>query len=38
MVPMDATLMEQVLLNLLENAALHGKNATQHSADSLPQQ
>ena len=28
MVPMDATLMEQVLLNLLENAALHGKNAT----------
>ena len=31
LVPMDATLMEQVLLNLLENAALHGgrvKNIT----------
>ena len=28
MAPMDATLMEQVLLNLLENAALHGENVT----------
>ena len=27
--PMDATLMEQVLLNLLENAAIHGGNVTQ---------
>ena len=29
LVPMDATLMEQVLLNLLENAAIHGGNVTQ---------
>lgn len=28
MVPMDATLIEQVLLNLFENTALHGKKAT----------
>lgn len=28
MAPMDATLMEQVLLNLLENAALHGGKVT----------
>lgn len=27
MVPMDGILIEQVLVNLLENAALHGKNA-----------
>ena len=26
--PMDATLIEQVLTNLFENAAIHGKNAT----------
>lgn len=31
MVPMDATLIEQVLINLLENAALHGGNVTQIS-------
>lgn len=29
MVPMDAVLIEQVLINLLENAALHAKTATQ---------
>lgn len=29
MVPMDALLIEQVLLNLLENAVIHGKGATQ---------
>lgn len=29
MVPMDATLIEQVLINLLENAVLHGQNATE---------
>ncbi|MBD9252275.1 DUF4118 domain-containing protein [bacterium] len=29
LVPMDATLIEQVLLNLLENAAIHGGNVTQ---------
>lgn len=29
MVPMDATLIEQVLLNFLENVALHGEGATQ---------
>lgn len=29
LVPMDELLMEQVLLNLLENAAIHGENATE---------
>lgn len=29
LVPMDATLIEQVLVNLLENAATHAKTATQ---------
>lgn len=29
MVPMDATLIEQVLINLLENAVLHGQTATE---------
>lgn len=29
MVPMDAILIQQVLLNLLENAALHGKHTTR---------
>ena len=29
MVPMDATLIQQVLLNLLENAVLHGETTTQ---------
>lgn len=33
LVPMDATLMEQVLLNLLENAALHGKHTTEIQID-----
>ena len=28
MVPMDGILIEQVIVNLLENSALHGKNAT----------
>ena len=28
-VPMDATLIEQVILNLLENAAIHGKTVTE---------
>ena len=28
MVAMDAMLIEQVLINLLENAIIHGKNAT----------
>lgn len=28
-VPMDATMIEQVLLNLMENAALHGQTATE---------
>ena len=28
-VPMDATLIEQVILNLLENAAVHGQTATE---------
>lgn len=31
MVPMDATLIEQVILNLLENAVIHGKGATKIS-------
>ena len=31
MVPMDALLIEQVLLNLLENAVIHGKGATRIS-------
>lgn len=30
-VPMDATLIEQVIFNLLENAVIHGKNATKIS-------
>ena len=29
MVPMDATLIRQVIMNLLENAAIHGGNVTQ---------
>lgn len=29
MVPMDATLIRQVMMNLLENAAIHGGNVTQ---------
>lgn len=29
MVPMDATLIEQVILNLLENAVIHGAGATE---------
>ena len=29
MVPMDATLIEQVLINLMENAVLHAKGATE---------
>lgn len=29
MVPMDAILIQQVLLNLMENAAIHGKTTTQ---------
>lgn len=29
MVPMDATLIEQVLVNLMENVFIHAKNATQ---------
>ena len=29
MVPMDAILIEQVLINLMENAALHGVTATE---------
>lgn len=33
LVPMDAILMEQVLLNLLENAALHGKHTTEIQID-----
>ena len=33
MVPMDATLIEQVLLNLLENAVLHGRTVTQLHMD-----
>lgn len=31
MVPMDATLIEQVILNLLENAVIHGESATKIS-------
>lgn len=31
MIPMDAILIEQVLINLLENAAIHSKTATQTS-------
>ncbi len=31
MVPMDATLIQQVILNLLENAVIHGEGATQIS-------
>ena len=30
-VPMDAMLIEQVIINLLENAVIHGKNATEIS-------
>ena len=33
MVPMDAILIQQVLLNLLENAALHGKHTTEIQID-----
>ena len=29
LVPMDATLIQQVLLNLMENAVLHGENTTE---------
>ena len=29
LVPMDATLIEQVLINLMENAAVHGEHTTQ---------
>lgn len=33
LVPMDATLIEQVLLNLMENAALHGEHTTRIRID-----
>lgn len=35
--PMDATLVEQVLLNLFENAAAHGKNANTIQVSILPE-
>ena len=35
--PMDATLVEQVLLNLFENAAAHGKNANTIRVSILPE-
>ncbi len=35
--PMDATLVEQVLLNLFENAAAHGKNADTIRVSILPE-